>query len=279
MNGISNMKNLKESAKSKGVVIFAFNSAHVDYVGIADQTSKLIEKNLNLPITLVTDILANPNFNYDYIIRAESKEGNFRFAKDGKTYEWRNFDRYRAYDLSPYDETILMDTDYLVLDDSLLKLFLQPFDYRLMYQMQTPKELNKDEMGPHSLPMVWATVALFRKSSVSKMFFDMVGKIQRNYGYYRNLFGIREGNYRNDFAFSMANIILNGYTLTPEQSIPWPMTTIEDTIHSLTVTNKFITAKYQNNADVISRQNLHIMDKNYLLSNQFKNFVESVCNE
>ena len=56
MNGISNMKNLKESAKSKGVVIFAFNSAHVDYVGIADQTSKLIEKNLNLPITLVTDI-------------------------------------------------------------------------------------------------------------------------------------------------------------------------------------------------------------------------------
>lgn len=273
------MTNSNESEKSKGVILFAFNSARVDYVGIADQTSRLIEKKLKLPVTLVTSADSNPKFNYDNIIKAESKDGNFRFSKNGETYEWRNFDRYRAYELSPYGETILMDTDYLILDDSLLKLFEQPFDYRLMYRMQTPKALNIDEMGPMSLPMVWATVVLFRKSSTTKMFFDLIGKIQRNYTYYRHLFAIREGNYRNDFAFSIANIIMNGYALTPEKSIPWPLTTIESDINSLTTRNKFIVAKYQDSADVISRQNLHIMDKNYLLSDQFKQFVETVCNE
>ena len=273
------MKNSNESAKSKGVLIFAFNSKRVDYVSIADQTSKLISKNLNIPVTIVTDFDADPKFEYDHIIRADSKTGNVRFDKNQQTYEWRNFDRYRAYELSPYDETILIDTDYLVLDQSLIKLFEQPFDVRLMYKMQTPEALNVDEMGPMSLPMVWATVVLFRKTPRAKIFFDLVGRIQRNYGYYRSLFAIRETNYRNDFAFSMANIILNGYSLVPEQSIPWLLTTIEENIISLSTHKQFVVAKYDSRADVISRQNLHIMDKNYLLSDNFKQFVERVCSE
>jgi len=279
MSGISNMKSSSELEKSKGILVFAFNSQKVKYTAIADQTSKLIKKNTNLPVTIVTDIDAELKFDYDQIIRVDSKTGNVRFSKDQQLYEWKNFDRYRAFDLSPYDETILIDTDYLMLDNSLLKLLEQPFDYRLMYNMQTPQGLNTDEMGPASLPMVWATVVLFRKTVRAKMFFDLVGRIQRNYGYYRSLFAVRETNYRNDFAFSMANIILNGHTLTPEQSIPWPMLTIEDTIESIDVKNKFLTVKYKHRADVISRQNLHIMDKNYLLSAQFKNFVERICND
>ena len=273
------MKNLNESAKSKGVLLFAFNSKRVDYVAITDQTSRLIKKNLNLPVTIVTDIDADPKFDYDHIIRVDSKTGNVRFDRNQKTYEWKNFDRYRAYELSPYDETILMDTDYLILDQSLNKLFEQPFDVRLMYRMQTPAALNTDEMGPVSLPMVWATVVLFRKTEQAKIFFDLVGRVQRNYGYYRSLFGIRETNYRNDFAFSMANIILNGYCLAPEKSIPWPLTTIEENIKSLDIRNKFVVARYENKADVIARQNLHIMDKGYLTSDNFKQFVEKVCNE
>lgn len=273
------MTNSKESAKSKGVLLFAFNSQRVDYVSIADNASRLINKTLGLPITIVTDFNATPNFNYDNVIRADSKTGNVRFDKSGTTYEWRNFDRYRAYDLSPYDETLLIDTDYLILDQNLIKLFKQPFDFRLMYRMQTPEALNTDEMGPISLPMVWATVVLFRKSERAKIFFDLVGRVQRNYGYYRSLFGIRDGNYRNDFAFSIANIIMNGYSLVPEQSIPWPLTTIEETIKSLDMNKNFVVAKYENRADVIAKQNLHIMDKVYLQSDNFKQFVEKVCNE
>lgn len=278
MNGINNMNNLNESEKSRGVLLFAFNSKTVRYSDIADQTSRLISKHLNLPVSIVTDN-NDVKFEYDKIITAESKTGNVRHSKDQQLYEWKNFDRYRTYELSPYDETILLDTDYVVLDNSLNKLFDQSFDYRLVHTMQTPKSFNTDEMGPISLPMVWATVALFRKTQKAKLFFDLIGRIQRNYGYYRSLFAVRETNFRNDFAFSMANIILNGHALTPEQSIPWPLLTIEENINSLQLNKKFVNVKYNNSADIISRQNLHIMDKGYLMSDDFKKFVEAVINE
>jgi hypothetical protein len=46
------MQNLEKFEKSRGVVVFAFNTS-IDYVAIADQTSKLIKHNLQLPIQLL----------------------------------------------------------------------------------------------------------------------------------------------------------------------------------------------------------------------------------
>jgi hypothetical protein len=273
------MKNSNELEKSRGVVLFAFNSKTVDYVKIAQHSARLIKKSLNLPVTVVTDSVTDLSAHFDSVINYESKTGNVRFTKDGKLHEWKNFDRFRVYELVSYDEVILLDVDYLVLDQSLLKLLDQNFDVRLMYKMHTPAGPNTDEMGPMSLPMVWATVVLFKKSPNTKIFFDLVGRIQRNYGYYRTLFGIRETNYRNDFAFSMANIILNGYDLSEEKFIPWPMLTIENDIQSLKIDKKFLLVKHSNHAHAISLQNLHIMDKQYLLSDNFELFVEDFCNE
>lgn len=273
--------NLNVSEKSKGVLLFAFNSERVDYVAIADQTSRLIEKHLGLPITLVTDHDAEPKFAYDKIIRAEARSGNIRNDRDNNHYEWKNLDRYMAYELSPYDTTLLCDVDYAVFDRSLLKLFDQDYDYKLMYHTQTPKEFNHDEMGPMSLPMVWATVVLFKKTDRARLFFNLVGRIQRNYNYYRLLFKIRDGNYRNDFAFSIANIILSGYSIPKENNIPWTMTTIDQNVESMELKSGFIVVKYKNNstADVVARQNLHIMDKNFLLSDNLANIIDRICNE
>lgn len=281
MIGINSMMNLNESEKSKGVILFAFNSQRVNYVDIADQTSRLIKHHLQLPITLVTDHDADPKFNYDKIIRASARDGNTRNDKNHNTYEWKNLDRYMAYELSPYDTTLLCDVDYAVFDNSLLKLFDQDYDYKLMYHTQTPKDFNYDEMGPSSLPMVWATVVLFKKTDRSKIFFDQIGRIQKNYNYYRLLFKIRDGNYRNDFAFSIANIITSGYNIPIENNIPWTMTTIDQNINSMELKNNFIIIKYKDSAtaDVLSKQNIHIMDKSFLVSDNFKTIINKVCNE
>jgi hypothetical protein len=272
------MQSLNESVKSKGIVVFAFNSATVDYVALADQTSKLTHKALGLPITLITDLAAEPKFDYDKVIRLESKDGNTRTNLDGKTVEWRNFGRYLAYELSPYDETILLDGDYLVLDNSLLKLFEQDFDYRLMHNNQSPAGPSYQLMGTYGLPFVWATVVLFRKSTAAKQYFDLINRIQNNYAYYATLFNCND-SYRNDYAFAMANIILNGYSIGEYKSIPWTMLTIEQKINSIEIQNKFLVVKQTQRADVISKQNLHIMDKTYLLSDEFTKFVDKVCNE
>lgn len=265
--------------KSKGVVLFAFNTDNVNYVQIADLSSRLISKKLNLPVTLITDHSANPQFNYDKIIRVNSKEGNFRLDKDRSIIKWKNFDRCSAFYHSPYDETLLIDTDYLVLDDSLLKLFDQPFDYRLMHKMQTPDGISDEEMGPSSLPLVWATVVLFRKTKKSKLFFDLIYRIQQNYSYYKALYAMRDTNYRNDHAFSIANIILNGYSLDEHLSIPWPMLTIKDAVSSINFKDDFLVVRTDRNATVVTHQNLHIMDKEYLQSDQFKQFVSEICDD
>lgn len=267
------MKNLKELEKSKGVVVFAFNTKYVDYVAVADQTSELTSKHLNLPITLITDSASTPKFKYDKIIRIENHGGNFRID-NGFKQEWRNFGRYLAYDLSPYDTTILLDGDYLVLDQSLLKLLNQDFDYRLMHHSHNYNERLYESMGTNGLPFVWATVVLFNKSDLSKHYFDLIGRIQRNYGYYKTLFN-GNGSYRNDYAFAIANIILNGYSIDEYKSIPWSMLTIEQSVNDIEIKNDFLIVKHENNANIVSKQNMHVMDKNFLMSQKFEEFVKN----
>ena len=269
------MQILNNSEKSRGVVVFAFNT-NVDYVAIADQTSRLIQHYLQLPITLITDATAVPEFAYDYIVRIDPATGNHRSDLNDQTVEWRNFGRYLAYEFSPYTETILLDTDYLVLDNSLLKLFESKFDYQLQHHNYTPDGASYEQMGETSLPFVWATVVLFQKTDQSRLFFNLVGRIQRNYRYYRALYNIREGNYRNDYAFAVANNILNGYALNQHQSIPWPMFTIDQKITHITTTDKQIRVCHDGKAIVVPYQNIHVLDKEYLISKDFKQVVETI---
>jgi hypothetical protein len=246
----------------------------VDYVKIADQTSRLIRHHLGLPITLVTD--GDPMFDYDEVIRIDQDDGNYRLDDELQEVQWRNFGRYRAYELSPYDETILLDTDYLVMDDSLLKLFKTPFDYKLQHNNNTPSGKSYQLMGNASLPFVWATTVLFRKSGRAEMLFDLVGRIQRNYSYYRALYNIRESNFRNDYAFAIANIILSGYSVNESLGIPWPMFTLDNKITDMKM-EKHKLYVYSDNPVVIPRQNVHVMDKDYLQSDNFKQLVEVLC--
>ena len=90
---------------------------------------------------------------------------------------------------------------------------------------------------------------------------------------------MRDTNYRNDHAFSIANIILNGYSLDEHLSIPWPMLTIKDAVSSINFKDDFLVVRTDRNATVVTHQNLHIMDKEYLQSDQFKQFVSEICDD
>lgn len=268
------MTNSNELEKSKGVIVFAFNTPDVDYVGLADLTSQLTQHHLGLPITLITDHAAQPKFEYDTVIRVESKSGNFRSEGTLKK-EWRNFDRYSAYDLSPYKTTILLDGDYLVLDDNLLKLVDTDFDYKLMFNSHSPNEMLYSLMGNMGLPFVWATVVLFKKSYKSELYFNLVKRIQENYAYYKTLYNCN-GSYRNDYTFAIANIILNGYSLDTYKGIPWSMLTLENPLKDIELRNNLLVVREEQHAHVIAKQNVHVMDKKFLMSKKFERFVNNV---
>lgn len=253
------MKNSNVQEKSRGVVLFAYNTDTVNYKHIADQAARLISHVLALPVTIISDTVSHNNYRTGYASGSQ----------------WNNLDRYRAYELSPYDETVLLDSDYLVLDDSLLKIIDTTDDYRLMTHSQTPTETMNGDMGMISLNYVWATAVVFKKTPKANLLFDLVGRIQRNYEYYRKLYNIREYNFRNDYAFAIADNIINGYTASP--GISWTMLTVDKLIKKIEIKNNSLIIREDTTAHVIVRQNIHVIDKLYLQSDVHIHFVDQIC--
>lgn len=269
------MKNSNVPVKSEGVVLFAWNTATVDYVRIANQAARLIHQTLNLPVTLITDQL-HAHTDIDQTIIVANDHVNVRKGYANLT-TWRNGDRYRAYELSPYDTTLLLDSDYLQLDCSLLNLFEVTADYQIMTNNQFISASNTPLMGPVSLPMVWATAILFKKTAKAQQLFDLVGRIQRNYDYYRKLYNIQATNFRNDYAFAIANNIINGYALDAQHCIPQTMLTIDGVVNHIEISKDRLIVRTDSTAHIIPKQNIHIIDKDYLLSDSFDALVGDLC--
>jgi hypothetical protein len=109
------------------------------------------------------------------------------------------------------------------------------------------------------------------------MFFDFIGRIQRNWAYYRNLFMVDGTSYRNDYAFAMSNTIINGYSLTTKNIIPWKMfTVVQEVVRMDTNLKNKIIVRLKDLAITIPKHNVHIMDKNFLTSEAFEEFVEEI---
>lgn len=257
--------NSSRSEKSRGIVAFAINTANTDYESIAQQTVALAARVLNLPYTVVTE---------DHM--SDMDWHNYRHDVDlGHEVEWKNFGRNLCYELSPYEETLVIDVDYVVQDTGLLKIFDLPWDYLLQ---RSARSLNDEHvpavMGAHSLPYVWATVFAFRKTTRAKAFFDLIQRIEANYHYYRELFNVESRSYRNDYAFAMADVILNGFAVS-NISIPGPMLNILQPIESITLQGNRVVIKDKQAAYVVPRMNMHVMGKAYLQSKNFKEFINA----
>lgn len=253
------MKKSNALEKSKGVVIFATNTETIDYKTIAQYNAELIDHYLKLPVTVIEN----------------TKDKNSRYNIDSNQFEtWFNFGRHQAYDASPYNTTILLDADYFVLDQNLLKILDTVLDYKIIRHNNYIDGAVEDSLGKYSLPSLWATVTVFNKTPKSKMLFDLVAKIERNYAYYRRLYNINATNFRNDFAFTIADIILNGYSQDASNYIPWSMLSVNTPVSSIELTDNKIIIKSQGKAYVVAKQSLHIMSKSWLTSQQCSQFVK-----
>lgn len=269
------MKSLNVSVKSRGCLLFAFNTDKVDYIRIADCAAQLIHHTLNLPVTLVTDRIVVTE-HIDQTITVDNTFSNFRTGYGGGSM-WRNGGRYQTYELSPYDETLLLDSDYLMLDQSLLTVLDTTEDYRLIHHNQSPTQYMLNSMGPTGLNYVWATAIAFKRTERTQLMFDLVGRIQRNYEYYRKLYNIQYRNFRNDHAFAIANNILNGYCTKDSQSMPFTMLTIDQPVQAIEIKNNRLVIRQADCAVMLSQQNIHIIDKDYLLSDAHAKFVDQLC--
>jgi hypothetical protein len=208
---------------SKGVLLFAFNIENVNYYEMAVSCAKRVNHFLNLPVTLITNEQSLPkvqHYAFDNIITVPEDSTN----KKGKNI-WLNKGRYRAYELTPYDETILLDTDYLVNGNKLNQLFELYGDFmcakNVSFLMSDRDE--QEVISPYSFTTMWATVMIFRKTHRVKQIFECLEMVQKNYLHYANIHHFSSGMYRNDYAITIALRIVNGNTFDSKDYMPWPL--------------------------------------------------------
>jgi len=283
---------------SKGVLLFARNNAQIDYCKQAYFLAKRIRKYLNLPTTIVTDSTAfllseypDATDVFDNIVsivwKEEDLKNNTTLSKtekhgirtfnDGtlieKKLEFKNETRTLAYDISPYEETLILDTDVVICNDIFTKCFDQEHNfliYKTSYDLAQQDRSNVFErISDTSVDFYWATCVFFRKTKENKIFFDLLQHIQENWTHYNNIFQINTPYYRNDYSFAIAIHIMNGYqkgdfakpmpgTLyyTTDKSILW---TLNDTSMLLLLEKQEHKGEYTPMR--VKNANVHVMNK------------------
>ena len=211
---------------SKGVLLFAHNNDTVDYVQQAVFCAKRVKRFLNLPVTLVTDKQSVTNFPYDItkyidtiVYQDVENQHNFRTFRSSGTDsvrdKWFNTNRFLAYELSPYYQTLVLDTDVVLCNSNLLQLFESNKQFSATKHYKQFSHMVEDpsaaKISLNSIPMYWATMMYFTKSSIAQTVFDTVHHIHNSWLWYKNLYGLSSAKFRNDYAFSIAIHIMNGF--------------------------------------------------------------------
>lgn len=217
----------------KGVCLFAYNTPQFDYIKLAIVASTYVKKHLNLPVCLITD--EHGEKYYDSEIDSKVKEGsidyivttddnmkqNIRGHFDSPWTEFRsqfnNSNKHKIWTYSPFEETILIDTDYIIKTNFLSHCFGGTYNGVAMFDramslrndLPHPAEQWLHEAG---IKMWWSTVVYFDRSDESKMFFDLWAHVADNYDFYQYLYNFPGKLFRTDYCVSIATHILNGMT-------------------------------------------------------------------
>jgi len=216
---------------SRGVLIFAFNNAKLNYFKQADWLADRVEKFLGLPTTIVTDEKSSGDTRHDVIFKRAINMGtrNLDISREDFTDDWFNANRFQAYDISPYDETIVIDSDYIVNSDQLNLLFDSPHDFlchRHVYDVANKDSLEAYKtFGDTKFPHYWATVLFFRESDIAESMFNLIEMVKQNYVFYSKLYKFPSSPFRNDHAVSIALSIAYGHRINSIPTIPWKLPT------------------------------------------------------
>lgn len=224
---------------TRGCLIYAFNNEEIDYITIAREAARRVKHYLGVPVCLVTDSIkqvdaVDPGRQYfDTVIDVWQDKNlkptaellnsrNIRQFSDGtltsKKANFKNSLRTKTYELTPYDETLVIDSDYFLANDILKHCWEQEQDF-LIYKdgydlsgYRTHPEFDK--VSDYTVDFYWATAFWFRKSLATKTLFDLIDHIRDNWDYYKLVYQFASHMYRNDHAFSIALHMMNGYTGT-----------------------------------------------------------------
>lgn len=218
---------------SRGLLFFAYNNEACNYVEMATAACAAgrYYHDEEVQGAIITDTSSWETLNektqktaeqvFNHIVFADM---DYRVGKDNSRVfrdtnhakqraSWHNGSRRFACELSPFDETLLLDSDYLTQSKGMTNVWGSVEDFMINRgsQLLRTKQEQPDHIAPFSIPLYWATAIYFQKTKRTRILFDLVGHIQENYEYYQFVYGFKGKLYRNDFAFSIAIHMLSGF--------------------------------------------------------------------
>ena len=272
---------------SRGILIFAHNNEGIDYVKIACANALMIRKNMDVDgITLVTD---DTSLNYsltdheniakyffDEIVVYENKKFTKRNYRDhtrsDKVLTFYNGDRSEAWDITKYDETIIIDADYLIQDSILNDCWSSEHSFMANKNITTINTLfpmQQPRINYQGIEQYWATVVYFKKDDEAKMIFEAWKNVKNNHPYYKALYDIPGKIFRNDFALSVALHITENMNISSLPESYLLSSFDEDDIIDVGLNKIILSTRDNDRQDFmpvkIENRNVHVMNKFALL--------------
>lgn len=265
---------------SNGILMFVHDSDDLSYSAITNTTAKLAIKNLSVPVSVVTDKKTSDKLDktvFDNIIEIENQgSDNYRSLKMADGIQKINFfnqSRFLAAELTPYDKTLLLDIDFLVLTDRLNEFWNIDQDFLIAPRAKFIADIDNVFLESHlsqkSIPMSWATTIMYNKSQQSKLIFNLVNHIKENYNFYSDAYGFSNTTFRNDKAFSIACHIINNCAVRENYNLP-DILTATDQDDIVLIDNKgllFCSERLKKRSLIKIDTDVHVMNKYALTKN------------
>lgn len=257
----------------KGVLLFAFSNDQIDYFQQAIWCADRVVRHLSLPVTIVTN--EDRDCDHDTVV-VEAESGGTRVFNpsiDQAPAHWYNAVRYRSFELSPYDQTLVIDTDYVVASDRLKILFNSDRDLYVCRDVFDPTGRDNfrhyQDIAKNAIHHWWATVMYFEKNNSTRLFFDYYKMIRNNYSHYSDIYQFRRSPFRNDYAASIAINTMYGHVDHQLPALPWKMFNVNNDVDIRQLSDDSFELTYQNQNQkpsriVLSDTDFHFMNKRAL---------------
>ena len=243
---------------TQGVLLFCFDTEHTRYHKILERCVRLVKKNISKNITVVTNFDTFKKMSPMGFIEYKSIEPELGNTLNGKA--WNNVDRHMAYELSPYDTTLVIDIDYFCFTNNLAQFLNTDYDFLVPDTAYDLTGRNTfDQRKWSMIPMVWATVLLFKKNDKVRKIFDTVKYIKKNYNYFTEMYRIYTKNLRNDYLFAMALQQINGFT--GYEKLPLALPTLPPDCEVVKITDNGLAWKCNDQVSCVENQDVHVLNK------------------